>query len=82
MTERIVEFETISSKETNFGKNNFLEIARKRAKTEEGENEFLSISRGFFSKTGEKIYKRSVAIPVTPEMVEFLTSSVNELTSA
>ncbi|MBI1972014.1 MAG: hypothetical protein HYS53_01810 [Candidatus Aenigmarchaeota archaeon] len=75
----MVEFETVNSKETNFGRNNFLEIARKRAKTEEGENEFLSISRGFFSKTGEKIYKRSVAIPLDGEVMDFLLNSITEM---
>ena len=43
----MVEFETITTKEIKFGKNKFLEVARKKAKSPEGENEFISISRGF-----------------------------------
>lgn len=31
----MVEFETLKAEEVKFGKNNFLEIARKKAKTEE-----------------------------------------------
>ena len=31
-----VQFETIKSEKVNFGRNNFLEVARKRAKTSDG----------------------------------------------
>ncbi len=75
----MVEFETIKAKETKFGKNNFLEIARKKAKTETGENEFFSISRGFFTPTGERRYKKSVALPVDAEVLDFVINSLNEL---
>lgn len=74
-----VEFETLSSKEMKFGKNNFLEIARKKAKAETGESEFVSISRGFFSSTGEKRYKKSVAVPVDKNIVDFVAKSLQEL---
>ena len=48
----MVEFETMKAEEVKFGKNNFLEVARKKAKAEEGENEFIAISRGFFLPDG------------------------------
>ena len=43
----MVEFETKETREVKFGNNKFLEVARKVAKTPEGENEFISISKGF-----------------------------------
>jgi len=63
-TEEKVEFQTIKSEELAFGKNNFLEIARKKAISERGENEFVSISRGFVNQTGEKRFKTSVSMPL------------------
>ncbi len=60
-----VTFETIKVEEIKFGNNNFVEIARKKAITSEGENEFVSISRGFFTPEGEKRFKKgsNVSIP-------------------
>ena len=58
----MVEFETIKAEELKFGKNNFIEIARKKAKTEEGESEFISLSRGFFLPDGTKRLQKSIAI--------------------
>ena len=63
MAEGSVEFQTIKSEEIKFGKNNFLELARKKAITPEGENEFLAISRGFFLPDGKADGKsRALAI--------------------
>jgi len=39
-----VRFETLSAEKIPFGKNNFLEVARKKAITEEGDSEFISVS--------------------------------------
>lgn len=75
----MVQFETIKKEEKTFGKNNFLEVAKKKAITDEGENEFLSISRGFTTRTGEKRYKRSIAIPLDSEIIEFLLSAVKTM---
>lgn len=74
-----VEFETVKAEEVKFGKNNFLEIARKKAKSEGGENEFLSISRGFFLPDGTKRFKRSIAVPVDKEIVEFIAKTIKNV---
>lgn len=42
----MVEFVVKNSKIVNFGDNKFIEVARKIAKSETGENEFISISKG------------------------------------
>jgi len=59
----MVDFETIKAEEIKFGKNNFVEIARKKAKTDISENEFISISRGFYLSNGEKGWKSSITLP-------------------
>ena len=44
----MVEFETLRAEKINFGRNNFIEIARKKAIADNGTNEFISISRGYY----------------------------------
>jgi len=50
----MVEFETIKAEEVKFGRNNFIEISRKKAVTDNNETEFISIARGFYLADGEK----------------------------
>ena len=75
----MVEFETMKAEEIKFGKNNFLEVARKKAKAEEGENEFLAISRGFFLPDGSKRFKKSLAIPDDATIKDFVSSKIKEM---
>ena len=74
-----VEFETLKAEEVKFGKNNFIEVARKKAKAETGENEFLAISRGFFLPDGTKRFKRSIAIPNDKEIINFIADKLKLL---
>ena len=75
----MVEFETIKAEEVPFGNNNFLEVARKRAIAEEGTNEFIAISRGFFAPDGSKRFKKSFTIPDAPEVVDFVCAKIKEM---
>lgn len=75
----MVEFQTVKAEEKKFGKNNFLEIARKKAVAEEGENEFIAISRGFFLPDGTKRFKKSLAIPDDKEIKDFVSSKIKEM---
>jgi len=75
----MVEFQTMKAEEVKFGKNNFLEIARKKAVTEEGENEFISLSRGFYLPDGSKRFKRNIAIPDDAQIREFVAKQIKEL---
>ena len=61
----MVEFETKKAEEIKFGRNSFIEVARKVAKTDEGENEFISISKGFFLPDGTKRFAKgkNVSLP-------------------
>jgi hypothetical protein len=74
-----VEFETIKSEKVNFGKNNFLEVARKKAITDEGENEFISVSRGYFLDDGSERFKRSLTIPDDMNIKKFIAEKIVEL---
>lgn len=74
----MVTFETLKAEEIKFGRNNFLEVARKKATSDQGENEFIAISRGFFLPDGTKKFKRSIAIPDEPEIKEFVSRKVME----
>ncbi len=75
----MVDFETLKNDEIAFGNNNFIEVARKKAITEEGENTFISLSRGFKTPTGEKRYKKSFTIPLDTEVVAFVSEKITEM---
>ena len=77
MTE--VEFKTLKSEEVKFGKNNFLEVARKEAVTKEGNTQFIAISRGFFLPDGTKRFKKSITVPDEQEIKDFISSKVKDL---
>ena len=68
----MVDFKTLGSEDIKFGKNNFIEVARKVAISDEGENEFISVSRGFFNEEGEKRYSKgkNIALPSDKDLLE------------
>jgi len=74
-----VKFETIKSEEIKFGANNFLEVARKKAITDEGENVFISLSRGFVTQTGEKRYNKSFTVPLDQNVIDFIAKVLKEV---
>ena len=75
----MVEFETVKAEEIGFGDSNFIEIARKKAITERGENEFISLSRGFYTLNKEKRYRKSFTIPISEEVVNFISEKIKEM---
>ncbi|MFQ6127428.1 MAG: hypothetical protein ACE5QW_00765 [Thermoplasmata archaeon] len=75
-----VHFETLRAEKVNFGKSNFLEIARKKATTEDGEeNEFISVSRGYYLDDGTERFKKSLTIPDDPEIKDFVAEKIRTL---
>lgn len=74
-----VQFETIRAEKINFGRNNFLEVARKRAKTADGTNEFISVSRGYYLPDKTERFKRSLTIPDDPEIRAFIADKIRTL---
>jgi hypothetical protein len=74
----MVEFETINSDELSFGNNNFIEVAKKKAISEQGENIFLSISRGFVTQSGDKRYRKSFSVPIDEAVINFVADKLKE----
>ena len=74
-----LQFETIKAEKVNFGRNNFLEVARKRAKTTDGTNEFISVSRGYYLPDRSERFKRSLTIPDDPEIRAFIADKIKTL---
>ena len=75
----MVEYITKKAEQVKFGNNDFIEVARKVAKSESGENEFISISRGFLMMDGSKRYRKSFTIPMQKEVVEFVAEKLKEM---
>jgi hypothetical protein len=74
---RDVKFETIKMEEIKFGKKNFLEVAKKKATSAEGTNEFISIARGFYGSQG-KSYKNTVSLPVDNTLLDAMIEAVKK----
>ena len=74
-----VEFQTIRAEEVKFGRNSFIEIARKIAKTDEGENEFVSISKGFYMENGDKKFRTSISLPKEPEVLAEIAKKIEAI---
>jgi hypothetical protein len=74
-----VQFETIKAEKVNFGRNNFLEVARKRAKSSDGTNEFISVSRGYYLPDKTERFKRSLTIPDDPQIRAFVAEKIRTL---
>jgi hypothetical protein len=74
-----LEFETVKAEKIDFGRNNFLEVARKRAITPEGTNEFISVSRGYYLPDKSERFKRSLTIPDDPAIKDFVAEKIKTL---
>ena len=73
-----VKFETLESFDIKFGNGKFIEIAKKKAITEEGENQFISLSNGFFLPDGEKRYRKNFALPNDMEVLKEVVEDLNK----
>ncbi len=75
----MVDFETLKSEKKEFGRNNFIEVARKKALTDEGDSEFISVSRGYYLPDGTERFKKSLTIPDTEDMKDFVADMIKNL---
>lgn len=71
-----VEYEVIKTDVVNYGNNKFLEIARKKVKGG-NENEFVSISKGYFTPDGSKRYKEGLGFPAEQKIVDEIVAKLN-----
>ena len=86
-----VEFQTEKAEEIKFGRNSFVEIARKKAVSDDGENVFISISKGFFAPDGSKRFSggrcrncnasvsRNISLPNEPDVVKDIAKKLAEV---
>lgn len=75
----MVRFETLKSEELKFGNNKFLEVARKKAIDNDNENEFISLSSGFFAPDGSKRFRKNFSLPVDKGVVDFIGKKLKEM---
>lgn len=75
----MVEYKIIKSEEINFGNNNFIEVSRKKLISKNAEREFISIARGFILLNNQKVYKQSLTIPDSKEVIDFITRKLKEM---
>ena len=75
----MVEFETVKAEEVKFGKNNFIEVARKKAVSDNEEREFVSISRGYYLPDESKRWKSSITLPDEKEKREKIAKLLKDL---
>ena len=76
----MVEFEMVKGEEIKYADDKkFIEVARKKAVTEEGANEFISISSGFFTPEGEKRYRKSFTVPLEDDVINFVAEKLKEV---
>ena len=75
----MVEFETVKAEEVKFGKNNFIEVSRRKVKTPVGENEFIAVSRGFYLPDGSKRGRSSIALPNEKDKREEIARLIKSL---
>ena len=68
------EYETMKAEEYKYG-NNFIEIARKKIE----DAEFISISKGFYNKAGEKRYKGGIGFPDEGELKKFFVDTLGKI---
>jgi len=75
----MVEFETKNVKEITFGNNKFLEVALKSAKSENGETDFISVSKGFVTPQGQKRFKNALGFPAEADIRDKLVAALQEI---
>lgn len=73
-------FETLEKRETEFGNNDFLQVARKVARSEDSETEFVALTRGYLDSQGSRRYKTNLTMPPEPRVVDFTATSLMEVT--
>jgi hypothetical protein len=75
----MVEFQTLQAEEVKFGKNNFIEVARKKAVSEALSKEFVAVSRGFYLSDGTKKWKSSITLPDEEDKRKKIAELINKL---
>jgi hypothetical protein len=72
----MTEFETIEKHETEFGNNDFVQVARKIARDDDSTTEFIALTRGYLDAQGSRRYKTNLTLPPDGELLDFVEESL------
>lgn len=72
-------FEALVERTYSFGRNAYIEVARKRLREGDAASDFLVISRGFYESDGSKRWTKFVTLPDDPELRAFLAKALQEV---
>jgi hypothetical protein len=75
------EYETVREVTHRFGNTGFLEVARKRLVVRPDAppaDEFLMVTRGFFTADGSRRWTRFVTLPDNPDAISWLAEALRE----
>ena len=67
-----VRYETITTDKKLFGRNNILEISKKKAITPDGELIVVMISQGLVLPNGTEIFKKTLVIPDDKDLKNYI----------
>lgn len=71
----MVDYTTLKAEEIKYGTNNFIEVARK----EIDGNQFISLSKGYFTPDGQRRYKTGLGFPDEGGIAKFLADSIVQM---
>ena len=75
-------YETITSEYVDYGRNKFIEVAKKRVRSEDSENAvFLNISKGYYRFDGEKRYMGGIGFPPEESIVNGIIEKLQSVIS-
>ncbi len=74
----MTEYETLKRDEIEFGENEFIEVARKKAIGGEGEEDIVSLSRGFYDGDDRR-YRSSLSLPAEDDVIAFVRDILPEM---
>lgn len=69
-------YESLKEETKTFGKNGYIEVARKRLQENGSTTDFVLVTRGYFDKDGTKKWTRFVTLPDDPEVKDWLRASL------
>ncbi|MDY6777886.1 MAG: hypothetical protein SVU32_04415 [Candidatus Nanohaloarchaea archaeon] len=76
----MTEFKTIRRKQIELEGRNFLEAARKKAVDDDGsENEFVSLSKGFYTEDNRPVYQTNLTVPDDGEKIDEIAEKLKDM---
>lgn len=76
-----MKYESMKEETRKFGRNSYVEVARKRLVDGRGREEaqFVLVTRGFFDKDGTKRWTRFVTLPADPKVADWIGKALKRV---